>query len=300
LNPNRHTIDGRPIPGSETFDNHVAYVMNKIVLPFCDARQIDILTHSHGGRAILGYLSHSGCNTQSSKFLGKLHRLVFTDSYHTEKQVAYLPKLVQSLLEDPCRAVNFVPHSAPLASKVQSWVSQDNLFSAAEKGCLCLSAGVTDHASTNYAAMDAIFDFLETGSSETAQSPFLLRMESFTHREGIKTSPKHSNCDLWQEQAWHLTSDHVNCSDDFKMRKQGHLTRLKQRLQKAIVTCKSSSSVTELDALTEEMQGSSKSLHTESLVKEGADRHICKMSRFGLKLKHVRAYATQFEFPNVH
>merc|ERR1712118_122374 len=144
------------------------------------------------------------------------------------------------------RAVNFVPHSAPLASKVHSWISQDNLFTAAEKGCLCLSAGVTDHASTNYAAMDAIFDFLETGSSETAQSPFLLRMESFTKREaendGKKTFPKRTNDDLWREHTTELQSDHAFiCSDGFQTQKHGHLTRLKQRLQKAIV--KSSSTV---------------------------------------------------------
>lgn len=178
FNPNENTNDGVPVPGLENFNSHVAYVMDKVVLPRCSAEKIDIVAHSHGGRALLSYLGRSGGNAVSKTLLKRLHRLVFTDSYHVQTQLTYLPKCVRELLNDPSRTVNFVPHSAPLGTQVQEWISQDYTFSEVDRGCLCLSAGVQDHPATNYAAMSAVFEFLEAQCHGATPSPHNLLIDS--------------------------------------------------------------------------------------------------------------------------
>lgn len=184
FNPNENTNDDVPIPGSENFNNHVAYVMEKVVLPRCAASQIDILAHSHGGRALLSYLARAGGS--SLALLKKMRRLVFTDSYHVQTQLAYLPSAVKAFLANPARTVNFVPDRAPLGTPVQEWSSQENAFSQVEKGCLCLSAGVQDHPSTNHAAMSAVFDFFEAGSPEATPGPYNLQISRVESFHGLK------------------------------------------------------------------------------------------------------------------
>lgn len=171
FNPNENTVDDVPVPGSENFNNHVAYVMDKVV-PRCAAGKIDILAHSHGGRALLSYLGRAGANN----LIEKMHRIVFTDSYHMQMQLAYLPSRVRALLSDPARTVNFVPDPAPLGTQVQQWSSQEYSFSEVEKGCTCLSVGVLDHPSVNYAAMSAVFEFLEAGSKVSTPGPHNLQV----------------------------------------------------------------------------------------------------------------------------
>merc|ERR1719199_610077 len=185
FNPNENTVDGVPVSGSENFNSHVAYVMEKVVLPRCAARKIDILAHSHGGRALLTYLGRAGSNTSATKLVNRLDRLVFTDSYHMKSQLSFLSTSVQSLLSDPKRTVNFVPHSAPLGTCVKQWISQDYEFSMTDKGCLCVSAGVLDHASTNYAAMSAVFEFLQAGCQEGSPRPHSPQIEHSESFHGV-------------------------------------------------------------------------------------------------------------------
>lgn len=170
FNPNENTVDGVPVPGSENFGNHVRYVMEKVVSR-CAASKIDIVAHSHGGRALISYLGTVGGNNFASALVKRMNRLVFTDSYHLQTQLAYLPSSVKSFLGDPARTVNYVPDTAPLGTRVEEWASQEYAFSEVEKGCSCLSAGVLDHPSTNCAAMSAVFEFLEAGSSEATPGP---------------------------------------------------------------------------------------------------------------------------------
>lgn len=184
LNPNENVADGTPIPGLENFGNHVAYVLDNIV-PKCAAGHIDILAHSHGGRALLSYLSRAGSNNPAMKLVKRIHRLVFTDSYHVQTQLAYLPDRVRAILSDSTRAVNFVTDKSPLGTLVEEWRSQEYTFCAVEKGCLCLSAGVTDHASTNYAAMSAIFEFFEAGSPIALQALHTLQIDGTDFLRGL-------------------------------------------------------------------------------------------------------------------
>jgi hypothetical protein len=160
FNPNENRVEGNPILGSENPTNHVAYVMEHIV-PQCAAREIDVLAHSQGGRSLLAYLARAKKDNTAGRIVDKMGRVVFTDSYHAQTQLAFLPSRVRSLMSDPKRSINFVPHSAELGTRVEEWSSQEYSFTEAERGCLCVSSGVLDHASTNYAAIHAVFDFLQ-------------------------------------------------------------------------------------------------------------------------------------------
>jgi hypothetical protein len=170
FNPNENQVEGKPVPGSENSSNHVAYVMENIISE-CSAKEIDILAHSQGGRSLLNYVTRAKASNTAGSVVEKLGRLVFTDSYHVQTQLAFLPSRVRTLLSDPKRTVNFVPHSAPLGTRVEEWSSQEYSFTDVERGCLCVSSGVLDHASTNYAALDAIFEFLQADRQDNMAQP---------------------------------------------------------------------------------------------------------------------------------
>jgi len=164
LNPNHNKCEGRAISGSETPDRHVAYVWENIVSARCRAARIDVIAHSAGGHALLSCLSRSATSVAMGDQLpatSRLNRIVFTDSYHTRQQVLKLPEGVRSILEDPARTVNFVPHPAPLGTPVDKWTSQEYTFTREDKYCSCLSACTEDHAATNHAALYEVFSFLD-------------------------------------------------------------------------------------------------------------------------------------------
>jgi len=153
LNPNHNQDNGTAVPGSETSDRHVAYVWEHLVCGMCkkDA-PVDLIAHSNGGWATLQFL---GAHEDAA---GRIDRIVFTDSYHSDQEVRNLQPAAISLLRD--RSVNYVPHEAPLGTPVSEYVSLGHHMTQASKGCRCLSAETLDHASTNHASLTAAFDFL--------------------------------------------------------------------------------------------------------------------------------------------
>mmetsp|Transcript_100564 Transcript_100564/g.181527 ORF Transcript_100564/g.181527 Transcript_100564/m.181527 type:complete len:314 (-) Transcript_100564:16-957(-) len=154
LNPNDNSVERAPIPGSETADRHVAYVWEHFVSAQCaSTATVDIVAHSNGGRALLEFLARSPAATS------RIRHVVFTDSYHSPAQVSSLSAEPKALLADPSRSVNYVPHSSPLGEAVSDWVSLGYQMNQAQKGCLCLSAAVVDHAATNHAALEPAFKF---------------------------------------------------------------------------------------------------------------------------------------------
>merc|ERR1712048_1276349 len=64
LNPNENFVDGSPISGSETPEDHVAYVYKELVASKCraakDGGTIDVVAHSNGGLALLKFLGQGG------------------------------------------------------------------------------------------------------------------------------------------------------------------------------------------------------------------------------------------------
>lgn len=157
LNPNLNEVDGALIPGSEAPDRHVAYVWENVVAPRCSGDAVvDVVAHSNGGRALLYYLA--SCEAAANR----IHRLVFTDSYHQGSQAASLGPEGQALLRERC--VNYVPHDAAFGTPVQEWVSLGYQFTQDSKGCKCLSAQTPDHAATNQASLKAAFDFFSAAS----------------------------------------------------------------------------------------------------------------------------------------
>lgn len=162
LNPNQNQVAGRPIPGSETGGDHLAYVMKHIIAPRCSpTAQIDIVAHSNGGRVLLDFLAGNGGKDEllARESFGRIRRIVFTDSYHSPDQVAALPPAVRDVLADPSRVVNYAPHPSPLGTPIDDWMTLGHHMTKAQKGCDCLSAAVEDHAATNQASQSAAFQF---------------------------------------------------------------------------------------------------------------------------------------------
>jgi len=158
LNPNENEVDGQPVAGSETPDRHVAYVWQNIVEGMCkSSAAVDVVAHSNGGRASLMFLA--GCDEAARR----VHRLVFTDSYHTSHEVKALRPEGLALLGE--RSVNYVPHDAPFGEPVTEWISLGNHMTQTQKGCRCLSAATADHASTNHASLKAAFAFFAASES---------------------------------------------------------------------------------------------------------------------------------------
>lgn len=161
LNPNTNQVDGRPIPGSESPERHVKYFWQHVLMAH-DSRErrgpaVDVIAHSQGGRWVLSMLRRAQLYKEGSNRLG-LNKVIFTDSYHVQQQVLRLPEEKRTFLST--KAVNFVPHDSAAGLDVQAWFSQEYSFTAEEKACRCVSAGVLDHASTNYAALELAMDFL--------------------------------------------------------------------------------------------------------------------------------------------
>lgn len=259
FNPNENEADGVPVYGSENFINHVKYVMDNVVSQ-CAASGISILAHSHGGRALVSYLGTAGGGNRALTLTKKIHRLVFTDSYHVQAQLAYLPNCAKALLNDASRTVNFVPDSAPLGTHIEEWASQEYSFSEVEKGCLCLSSGVLDHPSTNYAAMSAVFEYLATGDCDSvADSPQCSVRSS-------ASSPRSADCEIDNpvmdlsdnpvinlSEEWNLVVDTVVSkgvvnantikANTIKAKKDGHWSRFKHLLSSSLPMKKATSRV---------------------------------------------------------
>ena len=122
------------------------------------AGSVDVVAHSNGGRCFLGLLLHLAAHGGSINRLGKV---ACTDSYHRAAQVRALGALGaegEAALQLLRGVRNYVPSDAPFGAVVQSWVSLKREMTAASMAPMhCISCTCDDHASTNYAAMDAIF-----------------------------------------------------------------------------------------------------------------------------------------------
>eukprot|EP00937_MAST-01D_sp_MAST-1D-sp2_P006082 g6082.t1 len=125
---------------------------------------VDLVVHSNGGRALLGLLKRFAAEQQPISCIGKV---AATDSYHGSDQVQAL-RLVDNPADSGCDSAtlmrllgsvrNYVPSDTAVGEPVEQWASLRNRLTAEEKAPMqCISACTADHASTNYAAMDAIF-----------------------------------------------------------------------------------------------------------------------------------------------
>jgi len=122
------------------------------------AGSVDVVAHSNGGRCFLGLLLHLAAHGGS---INRLSKVACTDSYHSAAQVRALGALGaegEAALQLLRGVRNYVPSDAPFGAVVQAWVSLKHEMTAASMAPMqCISCTCDDHASTNYAAMDAIF-----------------------------------------------------------------------------------------------------------------------------------------------
>lgn len=165
LNPNCNSFEGAAVKGSETSEKHLQYVMEQVIGAHCSAPRLDVVAHSIGGRSLMTFL----CRPSSKRF--RFEHIAFTDSYHSKSQVSFLGPDARDQLADSTKVLNFVPHAAPIGTPVDEWLSQEYRMTQDEKGCSCVSAGVQEHAATNYAAMGAVFAFFEQEQAVFSESP---------------------------------------------------------------------------------------------------------------------------------
>ncbi|KNC56049.1 cyclin Dx [Thecamonas trahens ATCC 50062] len=155
-NPNENfDADGHPLVGSESREAHVATVWQLATAPdspladdigLSSVTRVDVMVHSYGGRCIQALLAHPALATD---FTTRVSKLALTDSLYkpTGDGASWLAAHAKHWLASQA------PLDTPLGDK--DWM-----------GVACVSAGVTDHASTNAAAMASILHFLELSSPE--------------------------------------------------------------------------------------------------------------------------------------
>ncbi len=69
---------------------------------------------------------------------------------------------IYDLLGDPSKSLNFVPHAAPVGTPVREWMSLKSPWESGSRHPLtCVSAGIEDHASTNFGSCEKIFSWFE-------------------------------------------------------------------------------------------------------------------------------------------
>jgi len=151
---------------------HVVGLWEDLLAAGAAPGSIDVVAHSNGGRCFLGLLCHlvedCGADQKPLQCLGKI---ACTDSYHSPQQVSRLENLVAE--RDPatgCDAAavtqllssvrNYVCSPQAFGTEVASWMSLKNKITAKSRAPMkCISCEVDDHASTNYAAEAAIFEW---------------------------------------------------------------------------------------------------------------------------------------------
>lgn len=129
----------RRIAGHGSPEEHCVSVWDSLL---ADGQQrLAIVAHSYGGVATMSLLR------SRPAVLKRLNALCFTDSAHSIHYA--VPEALSGFMR--VNAVNFVASHKPLGAKEGD----------RQSGCACVSAGHTQHEWTSYAAMEAVFEFMD-------------------------------------------------------------------------------------------------------------------------------------------
>lgn len=173
MNPNENSAKYHP--GSENPITHLVNSWRDIVEEEFlgkdpKKKEIYVVAHSNGGRCFLGLMQNlvertPAVRTSSASFI---HKIAMTDTYHGVEQMINLYKTASDQDREFFNALfgkrtrNYVPSevNVPVGTPTKVWVSLKNQCTAETRFPIpCLACGVNDHASTNYASMEAIFEW---------------------------------------------------------------------------------------------------------------------------------------------
>jgi len=152
---------------------HVIEAWKEVVLPLAvKGAEVDVVAHSAGGGCFLNLLM------EGDNVVDSVRRVAFTDSYHSYAQTKALSSKATALLH---RCINYVcTEEVAFGQNVQTWKSLNNTKEAAKLVCACVSANCSDHAMTNFAALDDIFVFLRESPPRELQLPGSFGSETAT------------------------------------------------------------------------------------------------------------------------
>jgi len=163
---------------------HLVDIWTELNLGVQTPESVDVVAHSNGGRCFLGLLSHfvssslSDTSNPLKRHLDPIGKVACTDSYHSRRQVSEILSLSEGCDEnsgcgeDSVKRIlseirNYVPSSEPFSTEVTTWMSLKNNMTAESKAPMqCISAECDDHASTNYASEEAIFQWFAQEAPE--------------------------------------------------------------------------------------------------------------------------------------
>jgi len=143
---------------------HVIEAWKEVVLPLAvKGAEVDVVAHSAGGGCFLNLLM------EGDNVVDSVRRVAFTDSYHSYAQTKALSPKATALLY---KCINYVcTEEVAFGQNVQTWRSLNNTKEAPKLVCACVSANCSDHAMTNFAALDDIFVFLRETPPRKLQLP---------------------------------------------------------------------------------------------------------------------------------
>ncbi|CAO1415718.1 unnamed protein product [Diamesa serratosioi] len=158
-NTNDNYRNKKPIPGSESPENHAVSVWEKIVKP-ANAEAIAIVAHSYGGHIAIDL-----GEKYVKDFEDKVFAVALTDSVHSSYSLT--PKL---------RAVgiNYVGSDKPLDTP------EYDLHGDIKR----VSAGHSKHEMTSYSCIESLFDFVEEKYKEMKAADEPIKKESIETEAG--------------------------------------------------------------------------------------------------------------------
>jgi len=134
------------LKGNERPESHITSVWEQLIAPVFDTiESFSIVAHSYGGVVTLAM-----ARKYRNAFLDKCFAIAFTDSVHRVRQSGRSSKMANWFKNN---ARNYVTSNKPLGTSLNkmSWSSDIPRF----------SAGHNDHKWTSWAAIDAVFPYLE-------------------------------------------------------------------------------------------------------------------------------------------
>lgn len=152
MNPNKNRdkkgTEKFSIDGSESPEAHTVYVWDNFVCKSA-AQDVFFVSHSYGGKCTVSLIK-----SRYDQVSARLKAIAFTDSVHY---------FGPDLGGEAKKAAEF------LMDRARNWLTSDKSLNtpllAAERSvvrssqCPCFSAGTQDHASTNNAALNPVFEY---------------------------------------------------------------------------------------------------------------------------------------------
>ncbi|KAJ3069545.1 hypothetical protein HDU98_007386 [Podochytrium sp. JEL0797] len=156
LNSNLNAINGSPIRGSESPEQHVSYIWHQLIEPSAAPCMIAV-AHSYGGVCMQRLLQESDASS-----FAKLKGIALTDSVHGRGGglMFLMSRAARGMTDAP------PPESTDLFGKIAiNWVQSNEPLGTElgsdSNGLKRVSAGTTQHDQTTVVAINEVFQYLD-------------------------------------------------------------------------------------------------------------------------------------------